>query len=81
MIDDYLKDLERPIIDPAATSKRYPRVSAIRLLAKPARWRTQVLVSTPDKKWWRQGPVEPGGTATRIYLGNEQTRLGTWFPS
>jgi len=37
MIDDFLKDFERPVINPAAASKRHPRVSDIALLSKPAR--------------------------------------------
>jgi hypothetical protein len=80
MIDDYLKELELPVINPAAARGRYPRASEIPLLAKPARRRIEVLVYSPDKKWWRQAPVEPGKWTTKIHLGNEQTRPGTRFP-
>lgn len=80
MIDDYLKNLERPVIDQGVAGKRYPRVSSISLLAKPARRQTEVLVYSPDKKWWRQAPIEPGKTATKIYLGNERTKPGMCFP-
>ena len=50
------------------------------LLAKPARRDVEVLVYSPDKKWWRQAPLRKGMTTTKIYLGNENTKRGTEFP-
>jgi hypothetical protein len=79
MIDDYLKDLERPVLDEAIAGRRFPRVSAIPLLKKPARRRTEILVYTGEKKWWRQAPIEPGKTTTTVHLGNEHTKPGTRF--
>jgi len=71
---------ERPVINPAAARNRYSRVSEVPLLKKPARRRTEVLVyATADKKWWRQSPVEPGKTTTKIHLGNDKTATGTRF--
>ena len=78
-MDEFLKELERPAINPAITGKAHPRVSNISVLAKRARRRVEVLVYSADKKWWRQAPVEAGQTATKIHLGNKQTKAGTRF--
>ena len=81
MIDDFLKDIERPVINPNVKGKLLPRVNdRFPLLAKPARRDVEVLVYSPDKKWWRQAPVRNGMTTTKIYLGNENTKPGIEFP-
>lgn len=55
MIDEFLKDLERPVINPASASKKHPRVSEIALLSKPARRRTvsfrQVCMNCAPHSW------------------------------
>jgi hypothetical protein len=81
MIDDFLKDIERPVIKPNVERKLFPRVTnSFPLLAKPARRDVEVLVYSPDKKWWRQAPVRKGMMTTKVYLGNENTKRGTEFP-
>jgi len=81
MIDQYLKDLERPHINPEVMAKAFPGITEhLPLLAKPARRETEVLVYSPDKKWWRQPPIAAGNTTGKIYLGNENTSGGTEFP-
>jgi hypothetical protein len=76
MIDAFLKDLERPVINKAVIGTAHPRVSEIPILARPARRRVEVLVYSSDKNWWRQSGVEEGKTTARIHLGNEKTREG-----
>lgn len=80
MIDEYLKDRERPIINPAVKDKSFQRVVDIQILAKPVRRDVEVLVYSRDKKWWRQACINKGTTTTRIYLGTAQTAKGTTFP-
>jgi hypothetical protein len=80
MIDDFLKDLERPIINPTVVGKSFPKIAEnIPLLMRPARRRVEVLVYSNDKKWWRQSGVKPGQTTTKIQLGNDKTKKGTKF--
>jgi hypothetical protein len=78
MIDALLKELERPSINSAVVGKSYPRIAKLQLLSKPARRRVEVLVYG-DQRWWRQLAVDPGGTTTRIHLGNDSTKVGTEF--
>jgi hypothetical protein len=79
MIDEFLKDLERPAINPAVIGKSFAKIAEIPLLAKPARRRVEVLVYTGDKKWWRQSGVSAGGTSAKIQLGKDATKKGTRF--
>ena len=80
MIDDLLKILERPTINPAIKGKSFPKITdKLPLLAKPSRRDVEVLVYSPDKKWWRQTPVMAGTIETKIYLGNDQTKKGAKF--
>ena len=81
MIDDFLKGIERPVINANVKRKLFPRVTdSFPLLANPARRDVEVLVYSSDKKWWRQAPVRKGMTTAKIYLGNENTKPGTEFP-
>jgi hypothetical protein len=81
MIDDFLKDIEQPVINQSVKRTLFSRVTtSLPLLAKPARRDVEVLVYSPDKKWWRQPPVRMGMTTTTIYLGNENTKRGSKFP-
>ena len=80
MIDEFLKKLERPLINPKVRGKSFPRIAdKVPLLAKPARRRVEVLVYSPNKKWWRQRSVNKGETTTQIHVGNEDTKPGTKF--
>jgi len=79
MIDEFLKDLEAPIVNHKIIAKPFPRVSCIQILAKPSRRRVEILVYSTDKRWWRQAPIEAGKLETRIYLGNEVTAKKTRF--
>lgn len=79
MIDEILKDLERPIINQTLRRKSFPRISEnVPLLAKSPRRDVEILVHAADK-WWRQKPMAAGTTKTRIYLGTDQTKKGTEF--
>jgi hypothetical protein len=79
MIDDFLKDLERPVINPAMKGKWLRRISnKVPLLAKPARRNVEVLVYAGNK-WWRQGLIKAGSIETKIYLGDEKTLKGAKF--
>ena len=79
LIDGFLKDRERPIINQAVKNKSFPKITdKVPLLAKPSRRNVEVLVYS-DKKWWRQPPVTAGTTKTKIYLGNDQTKKGAKF--
>jgi hypothetical protein len=81
MIDEFLKGMERPVINPGLESKRFARMTAnFPLLEKPAARDVEVLVYSPDKKWWRQAPVRKGTITTKIYLGSDRTKPGTEFP-
>jgi hypothetical protein len=78
MIDEFVKDIERPVINPDLEGKLFSRVTdRFPLLAKPTRRDVEVLVYSADKKWWRQPAVKKGMTTTTIYLGNENTKRGT----
>ena len=79
MIDEFLKDLERPAINPAVVGKAFPKIAEIPLLARAARRRVEVLVYSADKKWWRQSGVNAGSTIGKIQLGNDNTRKGTKY--
>jgi hypothetical protein len=79
MIDGFLKDLERPSINKAVIGKSYPKIANLQLLAAPARRQVEVLVYSPDKKWWRQASVKPGMTTAKVHLGNDSTKKGTPF--
>ena len=79
MIDEFLKDLEAPTINPHVIGKEFPRIANVPLLAKPARRRVEVLVYSRDKKWWRQSGINPGGIETKVHLGNDSTKKGTAF--
>jgi hypothetical protein len=75
-----LKELERPTINRAVKGKSFSKITdKLPLLAKPSRRKVEVLVYSPDKKWWRQSPVMAGTTETKIHLGNDQTKKGTKF--
>jgi hypothetical protein len=60
MIDDFLKELERPAVNQAIEGKSFPKIAEIPLLNKPARRRIEVRVYAADKKWWRQSGVAVG---------------------
>jgi len=80
MIDESLKTLERPSINRSLHRKSFLQVTDnVPLLAKPARRRTEVLVYSPNKKWWRQRNLNGGEITTRIHLGNAHTKPGTQF--
>lgn len=79
MIDGFLKELERPVINQAVIGKAFPKIANLQLLAKPARRRVEVLVYSADKKWWRQSAVDAGKTNAKIQLGNDSTKKGTAF--
>jgi hypothetical protein len=79
MIDEFLKGLERPSINPAVAGKSFPKlIERFPLLAKPARRDGEVLVYD-GTKWWRQARVKSGMRETRIHLGTDQTKKGTKF--
>lgn len=78
MIDEFLKGLERPSINGAVAGKSFPKLADLKLLAKPARRRVEVLVYA-GQKWWRQSGLKPGMTTTKIQLGNDSTKKGTPF--
>jgi hypothetical protein len=79
MIDEFLKRLERPAINPAVVGKSFPKLADVPLLAKPSRRSIEVLVYSADKKWWRQGGVKAGTTIAKIQLGNDSTKKGTKY--
>ncbi len=79
LIDEFLKTLERPVINPAVKGKPFPRIATVPLLAKPARRRVEVLVYSSERKWWRQSGLRPGETMAKIHLGNESTKRGTKY--
>lgn len=79
MIDRFLKELERPVINPAVVNRAFPNPSAIKLLAEPARRPVEVLVYSAGKKWWRQAPIATGACVTKIHLGNNDTIKGAKF--
>ena len=76
MIDGFLKNLERPYINPAVIGKSFPKIAKIPLLARPARRRIDVLVYSADKKWWRQAGIDIGKITAKIQLGNDATKKG-----
>ena len=79
MIDEFLKGLERPSINPALDGKSFLRLTEnLPLLAKPARRDVEVLVYD-GTKWWLQGRVKSGMRETMIHLGTDQTKKGTKF--
>ena len=81
MIDEFLKGMELPVINPSVKGKLFARVTPnFPLLGKPAACDVEVLVYSPDKKWWRQAPVRKGTMTTKIHLGNDKTKRGTEFP-
>jgi hypothetical protein len=80
MIDEFLKDLERPSINAAVVGKSFAMLTEkLPLLNKPARRSVEVLVYSTDRKWWRQWGVTAGQSTTKIQLGNDQTKKGTKF--
>jgi hypothetical protein len=80
MIDEFLRDLERPVINSRVKNARLQkRTPNFQLLAKPAHRDVEVLVYSTDKKWWRQGRVRAGSRTVPIQLGNDRTRPGTAF--
>ena len=79
MIDDFLKGLERPVINSAVIGKSFPKISEIPLLERPARRKVEVLVYSADKKWWRQSGISAEKTSAKIQLGNDVTKKGTRF--
>jgi hypothetical protein len=79
MIDDFLKELERPVVNKAVVGKAFPKIATVPLLARPAGRRVEVLVYSADRKWWRQSGLNPGATATKIQLGNDGTKKGTKY--
>jgi len=76
LIDGFLKNLERPYINPAVIGKSFPKIAKIPLLARPARRRIDVLVYSADKKWWRQAGIDIGKITAKIQLGNDATKKG-----
>jgi hypothetical protein len=78
MIDEFLKDLERPSINNAIIGKSFPKTANLQLLSKPARRRVEVLVYARPR-WWRQSGIQPGMSTTKIQLGNDSTKKGTPF--
>lgn len=80
MIDDYLRQKERPLIHPDAMKK--PKLKEItpdyQILEEPPRRRVEVLVFSGGK-WWKQGGINPGSTKIRIHLGDAKTKPGTEF--
>jgi hypothetical protein len=79
MIDEFLKELERPAINPAVVDKPFPKIAEMQLLAKPARRNVEVLVYSGDKKWWRQSRIKAGVSTAKIQLGNDGTKAGSRF--
>ncbi len=80
MIDEFVKTLEQPVINPAVKNTALQkRTKDFPLLAKPARREVEVLVYSGDKKWWRQWRVKAGSSTTTIQLGNDKTAPGTSF--
>jgi hypothetical protein len=80
MIDEFVKSLEQPIINPAVKNARLQkRTKDFPLLAKPARRPVEVLVFSADKKWWKQWRVKPGSCTTTIQLGNDHTKSESSF--
>ncbi|MBP1687668.1 MAG: small GTP-binding protein [Deltaproteobacteria bacterium] len=79
MIDDFLKDLERPLINKAVAGRAFPKIANIPLLARPARRRVEVLVYAADRRWWRQSGLNPGATTTKIQLGTDATKKGAKY--
>jgi hypothetical protein len=78
LIDEFLKDLERPLINSAIMGNSFPRIANLQLLSKPVRRRVEVLVYAAAK-WWRQSDIKPGMTTTKIHLGTDNTKRGTPF--
>ena len=79
MIDEFLKGLEHPSINPAVAGKSFPKlIDKFPLLAEPARREVEVLVYG-GTKWWVQARVKSGTRETRIHLGDDQTKKGTKF--
>jgi TIR domain len=78
LIDKFLKDRERPLINSDVVGRSFPKISDMKLLSEPARRPVEVLVYE-GAKWWRQPLIKPGMTTTKIYLGNESTKKGTQF--
>lgn len=79
MVDEFLKGLERPSINPAVAGKSFPKlIERLPLLAKPVRRDVEVLVYD-GTKWWLQARVKSGMRETKIHLGNDQTQKGTKF--
>jgi len=79
MIDEFLKTLERPIINPQVVGKPFPKVSDVPLLVRASRRNVEVLVYSADKKWWRQSPVKSGSTEATIHLGDDTTPKGSKY--
>lgn len=79
MIDEFLKDLERPTMNYAISGKSFPKIADIPLLTKPARRRVEVLVYADDKKWWRQSGVDIGKNTAKIQLGTDTTKKGARY--
>src|SRR5947208_16796669 len=80
MIDDFLKDIERPVINPNVKGKLFPRVNdRFPLLDKPARPDVKVLAYSADSTWWRHAPLRTGMTSTTMYLGKENINGSTEF--
>ena len=79
MIDEFLKTLERPRINPAVLGGTFPKVANVPLLATAARREVEVLVYAPGKKWWRQAPIRAGANSAKIHLGTDATQKGTKY--
>jgi hypothetical protein len=75
LVDDFLKDIERPSSNSEIIGKSFPRIADLQLLVRPARRRVEVLVYA-NKKWWRQSCIRPGMVSTKIHLGNVDTIKG-----
>jgi hypothetical protein len=74
-----LGELEQPLINRVLDGKSFPTGSLIPLLLKPARRSVEVLVYAHDQKWWRQAPVKAGERATKIHLGDSDTKKGAKY--
>jgi len=80
-IADALKAAETPLLDPALNGKKVPmKLEELKVLARPARRRTEIFIS-PDNRadWYHQGPVLPGKVARTCYFGNPKTPVNTGF--
>jgi hypothetical protein len=79
-LDAIVKETERPIINKALNHAKLDRVQkSLEVLAKPAFRDTHVLLYAGNK-WYTQGKVAKGRTATHCWIGDEKnTKSGDTF--